>query len=332
MKNKVYIIAEIGSNHDGDINKALLMVQKAKEAGADAVKFQTFDTESLLNPLSFQKDKTEENWVYRELKKVQINEDFHQKILLEAQKSGIDFLSSPFDEKSLALVAGYCSRIKIASSEITNLPLLSEIGQYKKPVILSTGLSNLGEVEEAISSLISGGVTDLTLLHCVALYPLPPEEANLKVIRTLKECFGLPVGFSDHSLDDVLALAAIALGATMIEKHVTLKREDRIFDHGHSMEFGEFKEMVRRIREVESALGDGIKKIGAKELDIKIHSNKSFFTTQDLKKGDIITLENVKAVRPQIGIPVKYKAEIIGQKLNRDIKAHHPIFWEDIAW
>lgn len=331
-KNSVYVIAEIGSNHDGSLEQALKMIEKAKEAGADAVKFQTFKAEELLNPLVFQGDETTENWVYAELKKVEIDEAFHEKVKLKCAQEKIDFLSSPFDEGSLALTAKYCQAIKIASSEITNLPFLKKVGRYEKPVILSTGLSTLGEVEEAISALISGGVTDLSLLHCVSLYPLNPEDANLKVISTLQKSFGLPVGFSDHSLDDTLILAAVALGARIVEKHVTLKREARIFDHSHSMEFQDLKKMIARIRQVEAALGDGIKKMGAQELEIKKGSNRSFFAARDLKAGEILTEENLKCVRPLLGIPARFHEEIMGKKLAQDLKANYPLFWSHIQW
>ncbi len=327
---KVYVIAEIGSNHDGNLNQAKLMIEKAKEAGANAVKFQTFKAEKLLNPFVFQEKDLKENWVYQELKKVEINEEFHQEVQKKCQQLGIDFLSSPFDEDSLALTARYCHAIKIASSEVPNLPLLRKVGQYQKPVILSTGISNLGEVEQGISALIFGGVTQLSLLHCVSLYPLNPENANLKVITTLQKAFGLDVGFSDHSLDDSLALTAVALGASIIEKHVTLKREDRIFDHSHSMEFSDLQKMIENIRKIEVALGDGIKKMSAQELEIKKGSNKSFFAAKDLKKGDVLTLENLKCVRPYLGIPAKYQEIVLGKKTNQDIQANYPLLWEHI--
>lgn len=332
MSKKTYIIAEIGLNHDGNLEKALRMVEKAKEAGADAVKFQTFTAERLLNPLVFQKDGVLDNWIYQELKKVEIDESFHQQIQKKCLEIGIDFLSSPFDEKSLEIVACYCSKIKIASSEVTNLPLLEKVGKYGKPVILSTGIATLGEIEEAIFTLIKGGVTNLSLLHCVSLYPLSPEDANLSVIKTLQQAFSLPVGFSDHSLDDTLAIAAVAMGAQIIEKHVTLKRENRLFDHAISMELEELKIMVEKIRLLETAIGDGVKKISSKEMDVKKGSNKSFFASKDIQKGEILSEENIKAVRPLIGIPVKYQSEILGKKVKREIKVNYPIFWEDIDW
>jgi len=331
--NQTYIIAEIGSNHDGNLEKALEMVKNAHRAGADAVKFQTFQVDKLLNPLVFEENNAhKENWVYSELKKVEIDEKFHQVIKELCLKLGLDFISAPFDEDSLAITARYCHKLKIASSEITNLPLLSLVGAYNLPVILSTGISTLGEVENAISALIRGGVTDLSLLHCVSLYPLTAQDANLTVIQTLRQSFGLPTGFSDHSLDDTMPLAAVALGARLIEKHVTLKREERIFDHPHSMEFEDFKAMVDKIRVLETALGDGIKKIGAQELEIKKASNKSLFAAGELKPGTPITPSHIKGVRPLIGIPVKHLQDIIGKKVKRPIPPNYPIFWEDIEW
>lgn len=332
MKNKTYVIAEIGLNHDGNLDQALLMIEKSKEAGADAVKFQNIKVDKLLNPLIFNKGKTEENWVFNALKKVEIDDAFLKAAKNKCDALSIDLISSPFDEESLVLVAKYCAKIKIASSEVTNLPFLSKIGAYQKPVILSTGISTLGEIEEAISALVSGGVTDLSILHCVSLYPLEAADANLRMIQTLRQCFNLPTGFSDHSLDETFVFAAVALGSEIIEKHVTLKRENRIFDHAHSMEFKDFKNMINKIRIIEEALGDGIKKISAKEMDIKIGSSRSFFACVDLKAGNILTELNTKAVRPLIGIPVKAQGQIMGKRLKRDIVANFPIFWEDIDW
>lgn len=331
MKNKkTYLIAEIGSNHDGSLEQALKMIEESAKSGADAVKFQTFQAEELLVPVLYKDGKAEENWVYNELKKVEINEIFHQKAAEKCHQLGIDFISSPFDDDSLKIVSKYCDRIKIASSEVTNLPLLSQVGSSEKPVILSTGMATLGEVENAVQTLVAGGVTDLTLLHCVSLYPLKWEEANLQVLKTLQSCFGLPVGFSDHSLDETLSIAAVSMGASIIEKHVTFKREDRIFDHSYAVEFPDFKEMSEKIYLLEQALGDGVKKLSAEEMEIRNGSHKSFFTRTELKAGEALTLNNIKAVRPLIGIPVKHQETLLGKKLQKDLPANSPIFWEDV--
>lgn len=330
-KSKIYIIAEIGSNHDGDLNIALDMIEQSAKSGVDAVKFQTFKAEKLLNPLVFSEDKAEENWVYKEFERVEIDEDFHIKLREKCDSCSVEFISSPFDEQSLKLVGKYCDRIKIASSEISNISLLKKVGAFKKPVILSTGMAFLGEIEEAISALIQGGVTDLSLLHCVSLYPLDSSDANLKVVQMLKNCFGLKVGFSDHSLDDALSLGAVALGAEIIEKHVTLKREDRIFDHAFSMEFSDLKLMSEKIRSLENALGDGIKKISASEMEIRLGSHRSFFAAKDIQKGEAFSLDNVKAVRPLIGIPAKYEDKVIGRFSKRDIPENYPIHWGDLS-
>ncbi|HOJ50062.1 MAG TPA: N-acetylneuraminate synthase family protein [Spirochaetota bacterium] len=333
MKNKkVYVIAEIGLNHDGKIDKAIEMVHKSKESGADAVKFQTFKAEHLLNPLTFKDNKANYNIIFDKLKEVEINEEFHKIIREETKKINIDFISSVFDQESLEIVNKYCDSIKIASSEITNLELLEKVGETGKKVIISTGMATLGEIERAIFTLLKGGATDISLLHCVSLYPLEPELANLMVINSLKKSFKLPVGFSDHSLGDTLAIAAVALGATIIEKHVTLKRENRLFDHPHSMEFKEFEEMVNKIREIEIALGDGVKKISAKEMEIKKASLKSLFAKTDIKEGEVLNDKNIKAVRPLIGIPVEMKYMVINSKAKKDIPKNSPIFWEDIVW
>ena len=333
MKSKnVYVIAEIGLNHDGSIEKAIKMVNQAKESGADAVKFQTFKTEYLLNPITFNGNKRDYNSIYDKLKEVEIDEYFHKRIKEETKKLGIDFISSVFDPESLETVEKYCDIIKVASSEITNLDLLEKIGKTSKKVILSTGMATMGEIEKAIFTLLKGGSSNISLLHCVSLYPLDPELANLRVIKTLYKAFKLPVGFSDHSLGDTLAIAAVALGAVIIEKHVTLKRENRLFDHPHSMEFDELKKMIDKIREIESALGDGVKKISAKEMEIKKSSLRSIFAKRDIKAGETLNDTNIKGVRPLIGIPVEMKFMLNGAKVNKDISKDSPIFWEDIVW
>jgi N,N'-diacetyllegionaminate synthase len=329
---KPYLIAEIGLNYDGDLNKALMMIGEAKKSGAHAAKFQSFSVSELLNPLSFDsKNQASEFAFYKEFLKYELSEKDHQKLADYCQEVGISFMSSAFDLKALKLVGTYCDSIKIASSELNNEDLLKACGSYKKPVFLSMGMGSLKETLHAIEILKKGGVKDIFLLYCVSLYPLPYEEANLRVIQTLIKDTGLTVGFSDHSIDDTLALGSIALGGLIVEKHVTLKREERLFDHSFSMEFGDFALMKEKIENLFMALGDGKQKVGEKEKVVKQGSRRSFFAMREIKAGEVLIIgENIHAVRPSLGVALEEKKQLLNKKAKKLILAHHPIFLEDI--
>jgi N,N'-diacetyllegionaminate synthase len=269
---RVLIIAEAGVNHNGSIDLAVQLIDAAKASGADAVKFQTFRADRIATRSAEkanyqQRQAADGESQFEMLQRLELDAAAHRRLFDYCRKTAIQFLSSPFDIQSIDLLDTLeVPLLKIPSGEITNLPFLERIAAKGRPVILSTGMSTLGEVEEAVQVLRAGGVSEITLLHCVTEYPAPYAEINLRAMQTLKSAFGLPVGYSDHTPGIEIAIAAVALGAEVIEKHFTLDRSLPGPDHSASLEPKEFKQMVAAIRNVESALGDGIKKPALCEL------------------------------------------------------------------
>jgi len=285
-----FIIAEAGVNHNGSVELAKKLIDAAKDAGADAVKFQTFKAESVVvkdaQKAEYQKETTGEGSQYVMIKKLELAEEDFRELADYAEKKDIMFLSSPFDKDSVDLLHELdVPAFKVGSGEITNLPLLRYIAKKGKPIILSTGMSTLGEIEEALDVIRSEGVEDIILLHCVSNYPARIEDVNLRAMGTLKQAFKLPVGFSDHTLGITAPIAAVALGACVIEKHFTLDRNLPGPDHRASLEPDELKEMVKAIREVEKALGNGIKKPTKEEEKIKKVAGRSIVAKVDISKG-----------------------------------------------
>jgi len=333
--SKVFIIAEAGVNHNGDIRLAHKLVDAAKEAGADAVKFQTFKAENVVSKLAdkaeYQKETTNsKESQYEMIKKLELSFEDFVKIKDYCDKKDIIFLSTPFDYESVGFLESLVPLYKIGSGEITNLPFLEYVAKKGKPMILSTGMSTLGEVEEAVKTIIN--VTSslpLTLLHCVSNYPAKYEDVNLKAMLTLKEVFELPVGYSDHTLGIEIAIAAVALGAKVIEKHFTLDRGLPGPDHKASLEPDELKKMVKAIRNVEKALGSGIKKPAQSELKVMKVARRSLVAARDIRAGEVIKESDILIKRPGTGILPKFKEIIIGMRLTRDVKKDNPFDWED---
>ena len=261
-----FIIAEAGVNHNGDINLARKLIDVAVEAGADAVKFQTFKAEEVVTKGAEKADYQKKTTGLKEsqfemLKRLELTGRDFEELFAYAQRKDIIFLSSPFDKGSVDLLDRLgVPAFKVGSGEITNFPLLKHIARKKKPIILSTGMSTLGEVEEALEVIRKDGATDIILLHCVSSYPAKMEDMNLKVIETLRHAFKLPVGLSDHSIGIAIPVAAVSLGACVIEKHFTLDKNLPGPDHRASLEQDELKQMVKAIRDVEKAMGDGVKR------------------------------------------------------------------------
>ena len=338
FENKIFIIAEAGVNHNGDIKLAKKLINVAKDAGADAVKFQTFKVEDVVTQnaekAEYQKETTgAEESQFEMIKKLELTESDFKELADYAKKAGILFLSSPFDKESVDLLDELdVPAFKVASGEITNLPLLRYIAKKGKPIILSTGMSTLGEIEEALDVIRSEEVEDIILLHCVSNYPARVEDVNLRAMGTLKQAFKLPVGFSDHTLGITAPIAAVALGACVIEKHFTLDRNLPGPDHKASLEPDELKEMVKAIREVEKALGNGIKKPTKEEEKIKKVARRSIVAKVDISKGAIITEEMLDVKRPGTGIEPKYLKFIIGRKAKEDIKKDIIISLKMITW
>jgi len=320
-----FIIAEAGVNHNGDVNMAKNLIDVAKKCGADAVKFQTFKAEELVvrgaEKAEYQKRNTrKEESQFDMLNRLELSEEAHFELKGYADKQGIIFLSTPFDKGSVDLLVGLgVSAIKVSSADITNFPLLSHIASKKLPIILSTGMSTLLEITEAIL-VMRGWANQLILLHCVSNYPTGVEDINLKVLGTLKHVFDLPVGLSDHSLGITIPVASVALGACVIEKHFTLDRNLAGVDHVASLEPKELKAMVESIRDVEKAMGDGVKRVSAEEEENKKAVRRSIVALTDIPKGMIITEEMLAIKRPGTGLEPKFLSRVIGRRAKVDIK------------
>ena len=326
--NKTFIIAEAGVNHNGSIELAFKLIDAAKEAGTDAVKFQSFKADNLVSKKAdkaeYQKKTTDINESqYEMIKKLELSVDDHKKLMEYCNKVGIQFLSSPFDLDSIDLLNELGLEIfKIPSGEIINLPYLRKIGKLNKNVILSSGMSDLGEIEDALDALIPNGTDKekITILHCNTEYPTPYEDVNLNAMLTIKNSFGVKVGYSDHTKGIEIPIAAVALGAEVIEKHFTLDRNMEGPDHKASLEPNELKQMVSAIRNIEKALGNGIKKPSKSELKNKSIARKSLIAITDIKKGEFFTEENVGVKRPGTGISPMRWDEVIGKNANKDFE------------
>ena len=332
-----FIIAEAGVNHNGDINLAKRLIDVAKEAGADAVKFQTFKAEELVTAdagkAQYQKETTDaKESQFEMLRKLELTESDFEELFNYAQKKGIIFLSSPFDKRSVDLLDKLgVPAFKIPSGEITDFPLLRHIATKGKPIILSTGMATLGEIEEALEVIRKEGVEEIVLLHCVSCYPAKIEDTNLKAMDTLRYAFNLPVGLSDHSLGVSIPVAAVALGACVIEKHFTLDKNLPGPDHRASLEPDELKEMVRAIRDIEKALGDGIKRPTEEEEENKKVGRRSIVARVDIPRGAIITEEMLTMKRPSGGIEPRHIKMIVGRKAREHIRSEEPITFTKVV-
>ncbi len=323
--NKIFIIAEAGVNHNGSMETAKRMINAAADAGADAVKFQTFRADSLVRKDARKAAYQQENGAdkqesqYEMLKKLELTEAMHQELMDYCRDKGILFLSTPFDIDSIRMLVDYGMDIlKVPSGEITNYPYLREIGRTGRPVILSTGMCCLEEVREAVHILQESGSGEITLLHCNTEYPTPMEDVNLQAMCTLREELHLPAGYSDHTLGIEVPVAAAALGAVVIEKHFTLDRCMEGPDHKASLEPEELKEMVRAVRNIEKALGDGMKRPSPSEMKNRDVARKSIVAKSKIRKGEVFTEENLTAKRPGSGVsPMRWK-DVIGLTADRD--------------
>jgi len=320
------IIAEAGVNHNGSINTAKKMIDAAAGAEADLVKFQTFKAETLINKTAekanYQKDLTEQGESQFEMiKRLELNRSAHEELIQYCEQKNIQFLSTAFDHDSIDLLAELnIPFYKIPSGEITNLPYLRHIGRMGKPVIMSTGMATLEEVRTATNVLQDAGVKkdDITILHCNTEYPTPMEDVNLKAMLTIRDELGVNVGYSDHTLGIEVSLATVALGATVIEKHFTLDRTMPGPDHAASLEPKELKAMVSAIRNIEKAMGDGVKKPSPSEIKNIPIVRKSIVAKKIIKKGERFSEENLTVKRPGTGIsPMEWDA-FLGKSADRE--------------
>ncbi|HLP80423.1 MAG TPA: N-acetylneuraminate synthase [Nitrosomonas sp.] len=317
---KTFVIAEAGVNHNGSLELAKRLVDVAAEAGADAVKFQTFKADKLVSKSAqkadYQKQTTaEDESQYEMIKKLELDEDAHRVLIGYCKEKPIMFLSTPFDHDSIRLLNDLGMPIfKIPSGEITNLPYLRHIGGLGKEVIMSTGMADLGEVEDALNVLIEEGTPKekITVLHATTEYPCPIEEVNLRAMQTMRNAFGVRVGYSDHTPGIEVPIAAVAMGACVIEKHFTLDRTMEGPDHKASLEPDELKAMVKAIRNIDQAMGDGIKKASKSEAKNIPISRKSIVAARTIKAGEIFSSDNLAVKRPGAGINPMRWDEVIG--------------------
>ena len=326
---RTLIIAEAGVNHNGDIARAKALIDKGAEAGVDYVKFQTFKAEKLVTKqaqrASYQDKNTQNNdSQYEMLKKLELSQALHQELMDYCNQKGVKFLSTGFDSESLTFLAQLGVTIaKVPSGEITNLPYLRQVASLFPEVILSTGMATIDEIKDAVKVLTDNGVSKdkITILHCNTEYPTPMEDVNLKAMLHIQRELGIPVGYSDHTLGIEVPIAAVALGATVIEKHFTLDKTLPGPDHKASLEPNELKAMVSAIRNIEKAIGgSGLKEVSKSEEKNKPIARKSIVASTDIKKGDIFTPENLTVKRPGTGISPMQWDEVIGKEAKRDFQ------------
>lgn len=327
----VYIIAEAGVNHNGRLDLALKLCDAAKEAGVDAVKFQTWKTEKIVTKSAAKAVYQEENTgcdqsQYEMLKELELSYSDFEKINDYCKKIGVQFLSTPDEEESLEFL---CTMnlpfVKIGSGEVTNIPYLRVIGSKHQKVVISTGMSTLADVEKAYNMLMESGAKEVAMLHCTTNYPCPYEEVNLRAMQTMKAAFKCQVGYSDHTMGIEVPIAAVAMGAEIIEKHFTLDKNMEGPDHKASLDPHELKQMVLSIRNIEKAMGDGIKRPNASEQKNAEVVLKRIIAKGPIRKGDFLGENNLALLRSSKGVPAKYWDLIAGKPAKRDYKSDEPI-------
>ncbi|EAI4440786.1 TPA: N-acetylneuraminate synthase [Campylobacter lari] len=324
--NKTLVIAEAGVNHNGDINLAKKLIEVASEAGADFVKFQTFVAENCISKnakkAEYQLQATDENQSQLDMvKKLELSKQDHEILIEHCKKFNIKFLSTAFDLESIDLLVKFDIEIfKIPSGELTNLPYLKKIASFNKNIILSTGMATLGEIEKVLDILVQNGTQrdKIIILHCNTEYPTPFEDVNLRAMQTLKKAFCLPVGYSDHTLGITIPIAAVAMGACVIEKHFTLDKSMQGPDHQASLEPEELKAMIKSIRELEQAFGNGVKIPSKSEIKNKAIARKSLVAKKVIKKGECFSEENLTTKRPGDGICAMKYDKYLGKIASRD--------------
>jgi N-acetylneuraminate synthase len=331
-----YIIAEIGANFDKSLSKAKELCSAAKEAGADCAKFQSFISEKIVSAKGFEKINLKGvhgTWgrpVNEVFKDAEFPREWHSEVMEYCDKIGIDFSTSPYDFEAVDL----CEKlnlpfIKIGSGEITWLEMIEYIAKKNKPIILATGDATLSEIDEAIKVVESTGNNKLILLQCITNYPSMIESANINVLKTYQSAFDILTGYSDHSPGDVVILGSIALGGCVVEKHFTLNKKDSGPDHPHSMDVLEFTDMIKRIRQLELAMGTTRKLVVEEEEETVVVQRRGLYASKAIKKGQIISAEDIEVLRPALGILPKYKNNVIGKVANKDIDKNDPIYWDN---
>ena len=331
VNSRTFVIAEAGVNHNGDPTLARALVDVAVAAGADAVKFQTFTVNRLLTrraaKAEYQQRATGgEQSRYEMLARLELSPSDHEMLFAHCADVGIEFMSTPFDPESARYLKRLgVRRLKISSGDVTNLPMLEVVGALGLPVVLSTGMADMAEVEAAVTTLRGAGATDLAILQCVSNYPADPALTNLRVMDAFARAFGAPVGLSDHSTGLAMSIAAVARGAAYIEKHFTLDRSLPGPDHQASLLPDELQALVAAIRDVEAALGDGVKRPAPSELPVREVARKSLVAARDLPGGAILTREDLDVLRPGTGLSPATLPAVLGRRTARAISHHTPI-------
>lgn len=330
-----YIIAELSANHAGSKQRALDMIYQAKESGADCVKIQTYTADTLtIDCHNEYFDISEGTWkgenLYSLYQKAYTPWEWHEDLKREAEKVGIDFLSTPFDKTAVDFLEGLnVSFYKIASFELVDIPLIEYIASKNKPIIMSTGMGTLEEIQEAIEAVYSQGNRQLAIMRCSSAYPAKTEEMNLSTITDMKNRFQIPVGLSDHSMGSFSAATAVAMGANIIEKHFCTSRNVKNPDSSFSMEPEEFRQMVQNVREVEKAKGAVAYGVSEQE-ESNACFRRSLFVVRDIAAGEILTPENIRSIRPAYGLKPKYYSEVMGRRAKRPLSKGTPLSFDDL--
>ncbi|HNT35195.1 MAG TPA: N-acetylneuraminate synthase family protein [bacterium] len=331
-----YIIAEAGKNHNGDVELARELVRKAAEAGVDAVKFQSIDTGRLmirsgLRPAYFDETVGSKETEFDITKRLELPDSAHPELADLARSLGIDFISTPEDAGHADLLCDLkVPLLKVSSLNIDNVPLLRHMASKGLPMVISTGMATLGEVEQALDVVLSNGCPGVVLLQCTSNYPALPEDVNLRAMVTMRQTFGVPTGFSDHTMDDTMALGAVALGASVYEKHFTLDRNMEGPDHRLSADPSEMKAIVERIRLLEKGLGNPIKKPTQTELEMKMFKRRSIVAARAVKQGTVLTADDLDCKCPGTGLSPRFFDILIGRKAQRDLPQDSILTWDDV--
>ena len=339
----MFVIAEAGVNHNGDLERALAMIDVAAEAGADAIKFQTFTADRLVSGTApkadYQARETGEGSQYEMLAALELSQADHRALFARCAAAGIEFMSTPFDEEAADFLAALgMKRLKVPSGELVNHPFLRHLAAQGLPMIVSTGMATMDEVVEAAAVIRESwgetppaGEAPLVFLHCTSNYPAAPADVNLRAMDSMAAALSLPVGYSDHTLGTSVAIAAAARGARVIEKHFSLDRNLPGPDHKASLEPDELAAMIRAIREVETALGSATKAPSEAELAVRAVARRSVTAARDLASGEILGAEDIALLRPASGIAPKHRDELVGRTLARAVPAGEALQWEDLA-
>lgn len=317
-----YVIAEAGSNFNQDLDTARRLIDVAAEAGANAVKFQLFRADALY---------PNGGELYDIFKSIELNSEWVPVLAKHARERGLHFTASAFDIQSFEVLEAIGVPLhKVASSETTNLQFLHRVAASGKPVVISTGMCDMVDVEEAVNICLGVGNDQVMLLQCGAMYPLPPELANLRVLTSFAERFGCPVGFSDHTLGQATATAAVALGGTVIEKHFTLDRNAKGPDHFYALEPGELKAYVAALHEAHQALGHPVKEMLPKERELG--RREGLYTARAMKEGEVVTAADVVVKRPAIGLRARYVATVVGAIVSKPVEKDRPLTWDVLSF